>query len=51
MGFNVHIQSKLLQHTFVMCTNPDLGQSFPRQKKGGGLGWEKSMLSHHDIPT
>ena len=35
----MHIQSKLLQHTFVKGASSDLGQPFrPRQKKGFRLG-------------
>ena len=40
-GFNVHIQSKLLQHTFIMGASSDLGQPFrPRPKMGFRLGKE-----------
>ena len=38
-GFNVHIQSKLIQYTFVVDVSSDLGQPVrPRQKRGFGLG-------------
>ena len=41
--FNVHIQSKLLQRTFVVDASSDMGQPFrPRQK-----GWGR--LSRYDI--
>ena len=41
--FNVHIQSKLLQHTFVVGTSSDLGQPFhPRQKREFRLGKNRS---------
>ena len=32
-GFNVHIQSKLLKHTFVMGAISDLGQPLHPRKK------------------
>ena len=32
-----------------MGTNSDLGQPFRPRAKRGGLGWEKSRLSHYDI--
>ena len=42
IGFNVHVQSKLLQHTFVMGASFDLGKPFrPRLNKGFGLGKEQ----------
>ena len=50
IGFNVHIQSKLLLHTFVMGASSDLGQSFhPRKNKmvGFGLGKEQVILQQH----
>ena len=45
----MHIQSKLLKHTFVVSASSDLGQPFsPRQKKFG-LVWGKNRLSRYDI--
>ena len=51
IGFNVHIQSKLLKRTIVVGASFDLGQPFrSRQlKKGVGVGWDENRLSRCDI--
>ena len=51
--FNVHIQSKLLYHTFVVTSSSDLGQPFrPRPKKQQvGLCSGKNRFSRYDIRT
>ena len=44
--FNVHLQSKLLYHTFVVDASSNLGQPFcPRQKNGGWVGRRVGYLA------
>ena len=49
IGFTVHIQSKLLQLSFVMGASSDLGQHSSKTHKKSCLGLEESRLSHYDI--
>ena len=44
----MHIQSKLLQHTFVVSASSDLGQSFCSRQKSR-FGEEREQVSPYDI--
>ena len=45
----MHLQSKLLQHTFIVGASSDLAQPFRPRQKLFVLGGEKSRLSRYDI--
>ena len=51
IGFNVHIQSKLLSHTIVVGASSDIRQPFVRkkEKEEASLGYTKKRFFHYDI--